>query len=204
VTRVGSRLRIALVVVALSAGAAATLAEGRPAGSFLIQTSASFQRLGDYWVSDEPTYQGAIDALGAPSGCRLVNGNPTWVTATWRTLGVWMNLVTFGGMPSGKTGCTAPKLIQVSTIRVTGRRWYTSRKLRVGDSVARLRGLYPNAPTTNGVQGWYNRGYWLVTRRSRCLGDCGDVVWETVPVLVAETKAGKVASIVFVVGAQGE
>ena len=191
-------------MTAACAGAAATLAEGRPIASSLIQTSASFQRLGDYRVSDEPTYQGAIDGLGAPSGCRLVNGNPTSATATWRTLGVRMNLVTFGGMPSGKTGCTAPKLIQVSTIRVTGKRWYTSRSLRVGDSVTRLRGLYPTARTTSGVRGWYSRGYWLVTRRSRCLGDCGDVVWETVPVLVAETAAGKVASIVFVVGAQGE
>ena len=115
-----------------------------------------------------------------------------------------MSLVTFGGMPSGKTGCTAPKLIHVSTIHVTGKRWYTSRKLRVGDSVARLRTLYPKASTTKGVRGWYDRGYWLVTRRSACLGDCGDVVRVTAPVLVAETKAGKVTSIVFVVGAQGE
>jgi hypothetical protein len=155
-------------------------------------------------VSDEPTYQGAIEALGAPSGCHLVNGNPSWVTASWRPLGVRMNLVTFGGIAPGETGCTAPEQIHVSTIRVTGKRWYTSRKLRVGDPVTRLRALYPKALTTSGVRGWYGRGYWLVTRRSRCLGDCGSVVWETAPVLVAETKAGKVSSIVFVVGAQGE
>ena len=72
------------------------------------------------------------------------------------------------------------------------------------NSVARLLKLYPKSIVTNGVRGWYSRGHWLVTRRSACLGDCGSVVWETAPVLVAETKAGKVSSIVFVVGAQGE
>jgi hypothetical protein len=201
----GSILRSALLALAICCAAiSAGAADARPAASSLIQASASFQRLGDYWVSDEPSYQGAIDALGAPSGCHLVNRDPSWVTASWRTLGVRMNLVTYGGMPAGKTGCTAPEAIHVSTIRVTGKRWYTSRKLRVGDSVARLRTLYPKGPTTQGVRGWYGRGYWLVTRRSSCLGDCGSVVWETAPVLVAETRAGKVSSFVFVVGAQGE
>jgi hypothetical protein len=115
-----------------------------------------------------------------------------------------MELVTYGGLPSGRTGCTAPEAIQVSTVRVTGKRWYTSLGLRVGDSVTKLRRLYPRAKTTAGVRGWYRRGYWLVTRRAICLGDCGGTMYETAPVLVAETAAGHVTSIVFVVGAQGE
>jgi hypothetical protein len=72
------------------------------------------------------------------------------------------------------TRCTAPAAIHVSTIRVTS------------------------------VRGWYRSGCWLVTRRGACLGDCGGVLFETVPVLVAEVGGGRVSSIVFVVGAQGE
>jgi hypothetical protein len=169
-----------------------------------MQASASFQRLGPFWISDEPSYQGAVDALGPSSSCHLVNGAPNHVTAAWRPLGVRMALVTFGGLPAGKTGCSAPAAIHVSTVRVTGKRWYTSLGLRVGDSVTKLRRLYPRAKATAGVRGWYKRGYWLVTRRSICLGDCGNTRYETAPVLVAETAAGRVSSIVFVVGAQGD
>lgn len=201
----GSRSRTGvLIATAIVCLAWATTASSRPAASYLIQASASFQRLGDYWVSDQPRYKGAIDALGDPSACHLVNGDPSWATAAWRPLGVRMSLVTFGGMAVGETGCTAPETIWVSTIRVTGKRWYTSKKLRVGDTVTRLRRLYPNAKGSKGVRGWYGPGYWLVTERRRCLGDCGSIQWETAPVLVAETRAGRVSSIVFVVGAQGE
>lgn len=200
-------IRRALIAAALVAGAIVPASSAKPTRaqeSFLIQASASFQRLGEYWVSDNPSYAGAIQSLGAASACHLVNGDPSWVTASWRSLGVRMSLVTFGGMPAGKTGCSAPASIHVSTIRVTGKRWLTSRTLRVGDSASRLRRLYPKAPATAGVRGWYSAGYWLVTRRQRCLGDCGAVQWQTAPVLTAEVKNGRVSSIVFVVGAQGE
>jgi hypothetical protein len=180
------------------------IAFARPSVSYLIQTSATFQRLGDYRVSDNPRYQGAIDALGESSACRLVNGEPTLAVASWRSLGVRMTLVTFGGMPRGETGCTRPDLIWISTIRVVGKRWYTSKTLRIGDSVARLRSLYPHAIATKGVRGWYGRGYWLVTRRRACIGVCGSAKWVTAPVLVAEARDGRVSSIVFVVGAQGD
>jgi hypothetical protein len=185
-------------------GALVFSAQSIAAGSRLMQASASFQRLGDYWISDDPSYSGAIEALGAPSSCHLVDSTPSHVTASWRPLGVRMDLVTFGGVPAGKTGCTAPASIQVSTVRVTGKKWFTSLKLRVGDPVTKLQRLYPRASPTKGVRGWYRKGYWLVTRRGICLGDCGGARYTTVPVLVAETTAGRVSSIVFVVGAQGE
>ena len=201
----GSRLQIAPIALAVCAAAVLTaVSQARPSTSYLIQASATFQRLGDYWVSRNPSFEGAIEALGEPSSCRLVGGSPTVAYASWRSLGVRMHLVTFGGMPTGETGCTAPDEIHVSTIRVTGKRWYTSKMLQVGSSVARLRRLYPKAIANKGVRGWYGRGYWLVTARRPCLGICGGVRWETAPVLVAETRAGRVSSIVFVVGAQGE
>lgn len=198
---------ILLTTTALVASTIAQTSSASPVRSqqsFLIQASASFQRLGDFWVADDPTYRGAIRALGAASACHVVNGDATRATVAWRSLGVRMSLVTFGGIPAGKTGCSAPASIQVSTIRVTGKRWLTSRKLRIGDSTGRLRRLYPRAQATRGLHGWYGAGYWLVTRRQACLGDCGDVQTVTAAVLTAEIKQGRISSIVFVVGAQGE
>ena len=194
-----SRYWAAVVSAALVWGAGAAAAP-----SFLMQASAKFQRLGQYWISDDPSYDGAIRALGPPSSCHLVDSTASHVTASWRSLGVRMDLVTFGGLPAGKTGCTAPASIHVSTVRVSGKQWFTSLKLRVGDPVAKLHRLYPRAAVTKGVRGWYGKGYWLVTRRGICFGDCGGATFQTVPVLVAETSEGRVSSIVFVVGAQGE
>jgi hypothetical protein len=114
-----------------------------------------------------------------------------------------MKLATFGGLPPGETGCTAPSAIHVSTIRVTGKEWFTGRQLRVGSSVGTLRQRYPKARKTRGVRGWYGSGYWLVTRRQACIGIC-DTQFVTAPVLVAETQAGRVRALVLVVGAQGE
>jgi hypothetical protein len=160
----------------LAAGLVAAIASGTvtasvattvdAANGYLIQASAKFQRLGGYWISDDPTYAGALDGLGGSSSCHLVGYDPSNVVAAWRPLAVTMNLVTFGGIPTGKTGCTAPERIRVSTVRVTGRRWYTSLGLRVGDSETKLKRMYRLAKRTTGVPGWYRAGYWLVTRRT--------------------------------------
>lgn len=88
----------------------------------------------------DPTYRGAIRAFGRASACRLVSG-PTHVQARWGTLGLRVELVTFGAMPAGEMGCTRPDLIRIDRIRVRGRRWRTARGLRVGDTVERLRAL---------------------------------------------------------------
>jgi hypothetical protein len=198
------RRRVRVAGLATAAMLAACAAAGAASSdSRVIQASATFQRLGPYWISDDPTYAGALEALGPSSSCHLVDYTPSTVAAAWRPLGVTMSLVTFGGMPAGKTGCTAPGRIQVSTVRVTGRRWTTSVGLHVGDPVTRLTQLYPRAIATKGVPGWYRAGYWLVTRRGVCLGVCGER-FVTAPVLVAETAGGRVSAIVFVVGAQGE
>jgi hypothetical protein len=172
--------------------------------SRLIQAAAGFQRVGAFWVSDNPTFRGAIDAYGGPTSCHILNSNPANVVANWAVLGLRINLVTFGGLPSGATGCTAPDSIQVSTIRITGKQWFTSLKLRVGSPVAALKRSYPRAIPTKGVPGWYGAGYWLVTRRAACLGDCGKTTTVTAPVLVAETLGSRVTALILVMGAQGE
>lgn len=174
-----------------------------PSDSRLIRVSTNSQSLGDYRVTANPTYQGAIDAFGTASSCRTL-GYSSVALAVWRELGVSIKLSTFGGLPPGKTGCTAPDQIYVWTIRVTDTSWLTARGVRVGSSSALIRQRYPAAKKTRGVRGWYSAGYWLVTRRQACLGSCGNKRFVTAPVLVAETSAGRVRTLVLVVGAQGE
>lgn len=166
--------------------------------SFVLRAGPSYQRVGDFTVRRDPTYRGAIRAFGEASRCRLVSG-PTFVEASWRPLGLIILLVTFGGMPEGETGCTRPDLIHISTIHITGTRWYTAAGLKVGQSGARLRQLYPRAIFRKRERAW-----WLVHVRERCvIGVCDQEV-VTVPRLKAKMKQGRVASFVFPVGAQGD
>ena len=165
-----------LIAVSASHGAHGSSAESR-----LIRTSPNSQRLGDFRVTADPTYRGAINALGEASSCRLL-GYPSVALAVWGDLGVAIKLSTFGGLPPGKDGCTAPADIHVWTIRVTGRDWFTARQLR-SNSVAALRRRYPKALKRRGVKGWYGSGYWLVTRRQACIGSC-EKDFVTAPVLV--------------------
>lgn len=189
----------------LAAGAAlAVNVNSDQMSSYDIQAWPRFQRLGDYWVTDNPTYRGALIALGPSSSCHLANGDPTNVVARWRAIGVQIELITYGLMPRGKNGCTAPSLIKVSTIRATGRQWQTSRGLHVGDSVSRLKRLYRGARATKGLPGWYRAGYWLVTKQAYCVGGPCPSKFVTVPVLVAEATRGMVKGFTLIVGAQGD
>jgi hypothetical protein len=71
-------------------------------------------------------------------------------------------------------------------------------------SAASLKRLYRHAIPHRAVRGWYGSGYWLVTRREGCIGVCGSATTVTAPVLVAETRGGRVTAFVMVVGAQGD
>jgi hypothetical protein len=166
--------------------------------SFVLRAGTNFQRVGDFTVRRDPTYRGAIRAFGEASRCRLVSG-PTFVEASWRPLGLTILLVTFGGMPGGETGCTRPDLIHVSTIHITGSRWYTAAGLKVGQSGARVSQLYPRAIFRKRERAW-----WLVHARVRCVLGLCEHEFETVPRLIAKMRNGRVASFVFPVGAQGE
>lgn len=166
--------------------------------SFVLRAGTNFQRVGDFKVRRDPTYRGAIRAFGEASRCRLVSG-PTFVEASWRPLGLTILLVTFGGMPGGETGCTRPDLIRISSIHITGERWYTAAGLKVGQSGARVAQLYPRA-----IYKRRERAWWLVHARERCVIGVCEHEFETVPRLKAKMRQGRVASFVFPVGAQGE
>ena len=172
-------------------------------GSFTISASSSRERIGDYRVDRDPTYAGAVTALGPSSSCRLVAGDPSHALAAWHSLGVVVELQTYGSIPSGKTGCTASRLIHVHSVRAADHRWRTSRGLAIGDSVLRLRHLYASAKPTRGLPGWYGHGYWLVTRSVGGYEGIGGLK-PFAPVLVAETRHGRVSALVLVVGAEGD
>jgi hypothetical protein len=165
-------------------------------------------RLGGYRIEKDPTYGGAVTALGPSSFCRLVKNRFLGVDrahalAKWTPLGVTIELRTYGPLPQAKTACTAPDVIRVHTVRATDKRWRTARGLRVGDSVTRLRALYSSAKAVHELPGWYARGYWLVTRSVGGYEGIGGLR-PTAPVLVAETVHGRVTAFVLVVGAEGD
>jgi hypothetical protein len=196
---------------ALVAGAFAVLVavgDGTAGPSFVIRTSSTLMRVGSYRIEKDPTYAGAVTALGPSSSCRLAR-NPvlgvdrSHAFASWTALGLTIELRTYGSLPRGKTACTAPRVIRVHTVRVIGERWRTARGLSVGDSVARLRVLYPTAKAVAALPGWYARGSWLVTRPVGGYEGIGGLR-PSAPVLVAETVGGRVNAFVIVVGAEGD
>lgn len=165
-------------------------------------------RVGDYRVDTDPTYAGAVAALGPSSSCRLVRNrflgvDRSHAVASWATLGVTIELRTYGHMPRAKTACTGPRLIYVHTVRAVGKRWRSSRGLRVGDPVARLRLLYPRAKAVHRLPDWYARGYTLVSRNVGGYEGIGGLR-PTAPVLVAETAQGRVSGFVLVAAAEGD
>jgi hypothetical protein len=74
--------------------------------------------------------------------------------------------------------------------RADSRRWETKRRLRVGQSVARLQHRYPKA-TRHGST------FWLRSAISQCCG-------ARYPVLAARTRHGRVTGFKGWIGAAGE
>lgn len=171
--------------------------------SWLIQANSTLQRLGAWRIDVSPTLAGATGAFGRPTSChaiRLEDGS----VARWKRVGVRVLTATLGMIPPGKSSCTYAQM-PVSVVTVTGLQWHTSLGLRVGDSTRRLRALYPQASFHAASRGEGSPGssYWLVTRRTNCLGDCSPR-YVTAPQLVAHTHVGRVIALIFPVGAQGE
>jgi hypothetical protein len=193
----------AIAVYALSASASPRQDSAR-----LLGAGRDYQMLGRLEMQKRPrsvTYRDAINALGRPSSCRLVNG-PASAVATWRAVGVRLDLVTLGGMPRGRTGCNSPGRIQISSASVTGPGWETEDGLSIGDTTADVRSLYPRA-IFKGRQRRYGfpaPAYWIVHVRQRCvIGICRSP-YETVPRLIARIRNDRVSAFYFPVGAQGE
>jgi hypothetical protein len=168
------RTRIALAIVAAAAASLTPLAAGHV---FAVVTD---ERLGAFRVKTDGTLGGAIRVFGTPS---LKRGSDVTCRATWTRHALTIDFYNLGGDDpcSRRYGFFGRAIMR-------GDHWRTSKGLRLGDPVARLRSLYPRARYHAGRRGFRPSGWWLVPRRSR-FGLPG-----TYPGLLAETSRGRVTA----------
>jgi hypothetical protein len=127
-----------LTVIVFAAAAAAASAQGvikaNPARSWGVTY------LGGWHVAARPEYGKAVYALGTPTS--VENPDIPGCAATWSALGLRIQFESFGGGSSCADGRAQAAIVK----RANGRSsWRTQRGLRVGDSLRRLRRLYPRA-----------------------------------------------------------
>jgi hypothetical protein len=122
----------------------------------------------------------ATARFGAPTSQRTL-GHGLTCRVTWRRLGLVVDFLDFGDH-----ACSAGGLV---TATMTSRaHWRTSLGLRVGDSTARLRALYPKARV-------HGDGWWLVARRA-----CAETGASPYPGLLARMRASRVSALVVTAG----
>jgi hypothetical protein len=162
------------------------------ASSFVLRATADVQRFGDFNITASPTLGGLKKVFGPWDDCTM----RAWFSmAVWRSLGFRVRLTSLGGTPPPQF-CTDPKVF-IDSVVVTGKRWHTAKGLRVGDTAAKFRRLYPSAHR-------HRNGWGLVEVYERCvIGICPGAYWWK-PQLTAVFSNGRVTSFVFPVGAQGE
>jgi hypothetical protein len=164
------------LLLALTAACAATAAAAA-ASSYVIvgDRAVGGVRIGHGTVAD------ARSAFGAPSSLRAQSAQIC--VARWSSIGLTMRFLDFSGTP-----CRSGGLV---TVVVTSRNAFrTTLGLRVGDSTARLKRLFPHARSrTDPHPPW--TGYWLIPRRT-----CNEVGRLPYPGLLARVRAGNVTTIV--------
>jgi hypothetical protein len=140
-----ARTRLPLIA---GLAAATTLAAAAPADarSFVLRATGSqtglgeVRAIGDFKPSVNPRLRAAVRAFG-PSDSKRGGGEICRVR--WNRFGLMIRFQNFGGFDS----CGPRGLAQKAV--VTGERpWRTEKGLRLGDGVARIKRLYPNARQT--------------------------------------------------------
>jgi len=163
---------------------------------WVVQAGKTFQRVHEYRIRSRNTrLSDAIGAFGRPS-CNARGGKH--VIARWISRGIRIDSRTDRVLPPGKTGCTTPSLAHISEIRLTDLRWTTSLGLRVGDSAAKLRRLYPRSLSVLARAGSSRNEYYLVWRHERCSGTCTAQARRrgvNLPRLTAQVANGKVVAL---------
>jgi hypothetical protein len=158
-----------LVVLAV----AAALAAGGDVHVIHGDRSAGGIRIGRSTVPD------VQKLFGVPSTSRKLSAQSC--VRSWKRLYLVVHFFSFEGKPCEQGGAI--------TVTVTGRAaWRTALGLRVGDTVARLRSLYPRTRLRG--QG-FDRGYWLLTRQN-----CAEVGGGAYPGLLARVRNGRVSALV--------
>jgi hypothetical protein len=141
-------------------------------------------------IRGDASVGGLLIGHGSPAAARSQFGKasttrsllPSASAISWKRLGLTLTFLELSGGAACKTGALV-------TATVTNRaHWRTLVGLRVGDSVARLKQLYPRAVLTSAVV-W--RGYWLITRHT-----CVEVGGAPFPGLLARVRHGRVSALV--------
>jgi hypothetical protein len=169
------RLLAAIAVVAALASAAVPAASA----PFLI---VSDRTVGG--VRMGATLVRARTLLGDPDTTR--NISRLECRAVWRSMGLTLSFLDLSNGAPCKQG-------RVVIAIATAAKWHTTKGLRVGHPVARLRTLYRGAKFFRGApyQGW-----WLITRRT-----CAEVGSQPYPGLRARTARQRVSAFVVTVAA---
>lgn len=123
----------------------------------------------------------AVKRLGPATTTRAQP--PYECVKTWKRLGLKLSFLDLSTGSACRTG-------GLVTATITNRpQWRTAVGLRVGDTVARIRTLYPRAKFRRTGSNW--TGYWLITRHA-----CKEVGGSAFPGLLAQIHAGRVAALV--------
>jgi hypothetical protein len=166
-------------------------------GSSVIRVGADSQTIGPWQTGTTPTFAAAVAAFGRETSCTRLEKLPAFARAEWRELGLRMVFGSYG--PGGAHPCRARRSVFLDNARAYGKQWQTSRGLKVGDSLAKLRRLYPQARLRTYTRGVASvHGWWLVVRRSRVPDD------HQVPALLATIRANRVTALVVNVHAEGD
>ncbi|MEA2419679.1 MAG: hypothetical protein QOE60_1885 [Thermoleophilaceae bacterium] len=140
--------------------------------------------LGSWHVTAHPEFGKAVHALGSPSN--VANPDIPGCRATWSGLGLRIQFESFGGGVSCSDGLAQAAIVKGAAGRSS---WRTQRGLRVGDSLRKLRRLYPNARRRPSARV-------IVYQRNPALGD-GSIV-------TAVIREHRVASFRLWLGGAGD
>jgi hypothetical protein len=129
-----------------------------------------------------PNRRNAIKAYGKPDG-----KSPQGCPNKWKQLGVRIVTADFGGGPP----CASTTRVQ--QIVITGKQWTTERGLKIGDSLDRVRELYPELKRFNDLYGKnkYWRYSWALVLEESPVGGPPNLIDR----LAAEIRDRKVRSL---------
>jgi len=169
-----SRVLLAVLVLAL-AGAAV----GSEGTSRVIRSD---EWIGSYAVKKDGTLGGAIRAFGRPSSVRPSHDG--FCSVRWNGIGLSVAFYNLGGQdPCGRTTG------YFSAATATGHGWRTSNGLKIGDSLARLRHVFPSAVR-------HGSRWWLVRRFTQATG--------SYPGLSAGVRSGRISDFQVIFGKGGD
>jgi hypothetical protein len=164
-------------------------------GSSVIRIGVDSQSIGPWRTGTTPTFAPVVAAFGRETTCTPLKALPGFAAVEWRQLGLRMVFGSYG--PGAARPCRASRAVFLDNAHAYGKQWRT--RLRVGDPVAKLHRLYPQARLGTYTPGVAPvRGWWLVVRTSR-LPD-----FHQLPALLAKTHAGRVTELVVNVHAEGD